>query len=137
MNQQEDKHLDDLTKKVIKEASLESPSLNFTDVLMSQINVIESSSTIVYKPLISKMGWTFISILFLGMILYMILGGNTESPDWLGSIDFSVFSNLKITNIFSGITIPKTVTYAVVLFGVMLSIQILFLKRHLNKPFED
>lgn len=136
MNQQEDKQLDHLAKKIVKEASLESPSLNFTNAIMSQIKALEMNSATIYKPLISKTGWGVISMILLGAILYVILGSNTESSGWLSNVDLSVLSNFKLTNLFSGIAIPKSVTYGVVLFGLMLSIQVLFLKRHFNKQFE-
>lgn len=136
MNEQEDKHLDRLAKKVIREASLESPSFNFTETIMSQIKTLEANSVTVYKPLISKKGWFFITVILLAVILYTVLSPNTESSGWLKSVDLSVLSNFKLTNLFSGMAIPKTVTYGIVLFGLMLSIQILFLKRHLNKQYD-
>ena len=136
MNQQEDKHLNHLAKKIIKETSLESPSFNFTYTIMSQIKVIEASRTTIYKPLISKTRWIFISIILFGVILYTIFGSNTESSSWLTRVDLNVLSNFKPANLLSSLTIPKTVTYAVVLFGLMLSIQIVFLKRHLNNQYE-
>ena len=136
MNQQEDKYLDHLAKKVMKEASLESPSFNFTNAVMSQVKAFETNTATMYKPLISKTGWLFISAILLGVISYAIFGTNTADSGWLSRVDLSVLSNFKVTNLLSGVAIPKTVTYAVVLFGLMLSVQILFLKRHLNKQFE-
>lgn len=136
MNQQEDKYLDHLAKKVMKEAYLESPSFNFTDAVISQIEALETNTATIYKPLISKTGWSLISAVLLGVIFYAIFGANTADSGWLSRVDLSVLSNFKVTNLLSGVEIPKTVTYAVVLFGLMLSVQILFLKRHLNKQFE-
>ena len=136
MNQQDDKHLDHLAKKIVKEAALESPSINFTHAIMSQIEALEMSSATMYKPLISKTGWVVISMVLLGVILYAVFGSNTEGSGWLSTVDLSVLSNFKLTNLLSGVAIPKTVTYCVVLFGLMLSIQVLFLKRHFNKQFE-
>ena len=103
---------------------------------MSQIKALEMDSVTMYKPLISKTGWTVISIILLGVILYAIFGSNPEGSGWLSTVDLSVLSNFKLTNLLSGVTIPKTVTYGVVLFGLMLSVQVLFLKRHFNKQFE-
>ena len=137
MNQQEDKHLDHLAKKIMKEGSLESPSFNFTNAIMSQIKALEINSTTTYKPLISKTAWVIISIILCGIILYALFSSSTESSGWLSNVDFSVFSNFKLTTLLTGNTIPKTVTYSVVLFGLMLSIQVLFLKRHFNKQFES
>lgn len=138
MNQQEDKYLDQIAEKIMKDASLESPSFNFTDAVMSRVEALEGNNAVItYKPLISKVGWFFILITLLGAIAYVLFGSNAESLGWLNGIDFSAFPSLKNVNILSGITIPKTVTYSVVLFGFMLSIQIFYIKRHLNKPFES
>ncbi len=136
MNKQDDKHLDYLAEKIVKEASLESPSSNFTNAIMSQIKALEANGATVYKPLISKTGWFFISIVLLGILLYAIFGVKTENSGWLSRVDLSMLSNFKVENLLTGVTIPKTVTYAVALFGIMLSIQVLFIKRYLNKQFE-
>lgn len=136
MNQHDDKHLGDFTKKIVKEASLESPSFNFTDAVMSQIKALEANSATIYKPLISKTGWVLITATIFSTILYVVFGSDSNGSSWLNSFDLSVLSNFELPNLLSGITIPKTFTYGIVLFGIMLSIQILFLKRHLNKQYE-
>lgn len=136
MNKQSEKYLDRLSEKVIKNMPLEHPSFNFTDSVMSQINTLKSSSAIIYKPLISKVGWGIILVIVLGGILFGLFDPDIESLGWLNGVDFSGLPKFEISGLFSGITISKTVTYSILLFGLMLSIQILFLKRHLNKQFE-
>lgn len=137
MNENADKYLDNLTKKVIKEAHLESPSFNFTASVMSQVTELSNNSVTEYKPLISKTGWIVISIVFLALITYMILGTQEASISWFDSLDWSVLSNNKLTSLLSGFSIPKTLTYAVVLFGFMLCIQVLFLKNHFNQRLQS
>ncbi|MFI1772287.1 hypothetical protein [Thalassobellus citreus] len=131
-----DKHLENLTKKVMKNTGLEKPSFDFTTSVMSQVEALKSSTT-VYKPLISKTGWIFIITLILALTLYLIFGVETESSSIFSAIDFSVFSNNKITNALTSYTMPKTVMYGIVLFGVMFSIQIPLLKNHFNKRYES
>ena len=137
MNENADKYLDNLTKKVIKEAPLESPSFNFTASVMSQVTELSNNSITKYKPLISKTGWIVISIVFLALITYMFFGIQGESISWFDSLDLSVLSNNKVTSLFSGFSIPKTLTYAVVLFGFMLCIQVFFLKNHFNQRLQN
>lgn len=130
-----DKYLDNLTKKIIKGADLESPSLDFTASVMSQVKAVNSNVT-VYKPLISKIGWVFIIASFLVLTVYLIFGTETESSSLLSSIDFSILSKNKITNTLTSFTIPKTFVYAIVLFGLMFWVQIPFLKHHFNQRLE-
>ncbi len=136
MNKQKDKQLDQLAKKIMKDTPLESPSINFTDMVMSRVEAVEVSSVTIYRPLIPKGGWVIIVSILCGLITYAALGYTMESSGWLNNINLKVFPNLELSNPLSGLVIPKIVTYAVVLFGFMLSIQIFFLKRHLSKPFE-
>ena len=72
MQDKTDKYLDDLTKKVIKIGSIESPSFNFTDTVMSQVEALGKNQLTVYKPLISKKKWALILIIFL-LIYYTLV----------------------------------------------------------------
>ncbi len=131
MKENEDKYLDDFTKKIIKKASLESPSIHFTSEIMSQVSALNKSKVIAYKPLISKQTWVLIALSFIGLCIYLIFGPETHQSSWLGSLDFS-----KFTNVLSGFTISKTLMYAIAFFGLMLCIQIPVLKNHFDKRFE-
>lgn len=132
MKEKADKYLDDLTKKVIKESAIESPSFNFTNAVMSQIEVLSKKQEIVYKPLISKTTWGLILVSFLAIIIYVLFSGNEpESTNWLGNINFNV-----ITNALLSYKLSKTFTYAIVFFGLMICIQIPFLKNYFDKRME-
>ncbi|NMH86411.1 hypothetical protein [Flavivirga algicola] len=136
MNENADKYLDDLTKRVIKETSLESPSFNFTASVMSQVTELNDHSVTAYKPLISKKGWIIISIIFLGLVAYMLFGIQKEQTNWFDALDLSILYNNKITGLFSGFSIPKTLTYAIALFGFMFCIQVPILKNHFNRRLQ-
>lgn len=137
MQDKTDKYLDDLTKKVIKIGSIESPSFNFTDTVMSQVEALNKNQSIVYKPLISKKTWTLILVGFLSILVYILFfGTQTESSGWLSKIDFSTLSNNRVSNSLSSFKLSKTFMYAIVLFGIMICIQIPFLKNHFDKRFE-
>ncbi|WP_303316140.1 hypothetical protein Q4Q34_12810 [Flavivirga abyssicola] len=137
MKKNADRYLDSLAKKVIKEAPLERPSFNFTVSVMSQVTELSNNSITVYKPLISKKGWIVISIVFFTLIIYMLLGIQEEPTSWFDSLDLSVLSNNKLTSLFSGFSMPKSLTYAVMLFGLMFCIQIPLLKNHFNQKFQN
>ncbi|MDD7885230.1 hypothetical protein [Flavivirga sp. 57AJ16] len=135
MNENADKYLDNITKKVIKDAHLESPSFNFTASVMSQVK--EHRSMTVYKPLISKTGWVVISVVFLTLMACMFFGIQEKSISWFGSLDLSLLSNNKVVNLISGFSVPNTLTYAIVLFGLMLCVQVFFLKNHFNRRLQN
>ncbi|WP_242135519.1 hypothetical protein [Aestuariivivens marinum] len=132
MKENANNHLDDLTKKIIKDTAIERPSFNFTNTVMANVNAIAENKATVYRPLISKTVWFFVIGLFLVVFLYVLFFANqTEGLGWFNKIDFSLPSNYLPDFKFS-----KTVTYSIVLFGLMLSIQIPILKHHLDKRFE-
>jgi len=72
------KHIDSLVEKVVKESSLESPSLDFTSNIMSKIEAVPQNEITVYEPLISKSVWLAISILVIGSLSYGILGNGLK-----------------------------------------------------------
>lgn len=136
MKENKDKHLDNFTKKIVKKASLESPSIHFTSEIMSQIAEFNKSTVAVYKPLISKKIWFLIALSFVALFTYLVFGAETKTESWFNTLDFSVISNYKLTNVMSSFTISKTLTYAIVFFGLMLCIQIPFLKNYFDKRLE-
>ena len=67
---------DNFVDKVVKDSSLESPSLDFTNKIMSQINATTQSEITIYKPLISKRAWFIIGALIVGGLTYLMFGNN-------------------------------------------------------------
>ena len=137
MQNKRDKYLDDLAKKIIKIGSTENPSFNFTDAVMAQVRALSKNHITDYKPLISKKMWILILVSFLSIMVYILFfGTQTEPSGLLSKIDFSMLTNNRVSNSLSSFKLSKTVMYAVVLFGMMFTIQIPFLKHYFNKRFE-
>ncbi len=128
MNKETDTYLDDLSKELIKGDTIESPSIDFTASVMKEIEALNVSSAS-YKPLISKIGWLAIIVIAI-VISFIIYSNNLMSSSLL---DLSVLSENKLFEVISSLKISKTLIYAIVLFGVMFSIQIPLLKSHFNK----
>ena len=131
-----DKHIEKLVNKTMKKASLESPSLDFTNIVMAQVNALGQSSVTTYKPLISIPMWFGIFTVALAIVLYIIFGTTTTEMSWLNSIDLSILTDNKFSNAVSGFKVSKIVMYGIVLFGIMLFIQVSILKHHFDKSFE-
>ncbi|WP_347924717.1 hypothetical protein [Pontimicrobium sp. SW4] len=135
MKEHTEQHLDNLAKKTIKASTLKSPSIDFTANVMRSIEHISVGESIQYKPLITKYGWLGIIAVLIGVSLYMIFG-NVEGSTLLNTVDYSVISNNKVTNVLSGITFSKTVMYAIGFFGLVFFIQIPLMKHYMNKRLE-
>jgi len=132
MEDHTEQHFEKLAKKVMKTSLLESPSLEFTANVMAGVKADVVNDITVYKPLISKRWWFIISVLFIGGLIYSLMGTDMESTGWLGQIDFSVISNNKVTEALSGITISKTLAYAIGFFGLVFFIQIPMMKHYFD-----
>ena len=135
MKDHTEQHLDNLAKKAMKASLLESPSNDFTANIMKQIEPIKIGSSTVYKPLISKYGWFGIIAILIGISVYVMFG-NVDSSPLLETIDYSVISNNKVTDVLSGIKFSKTLMYAIGFFGLVFFIQIPLMKHLMNKRFE-
>jgi hypothetical protein len=136
MEEQENKHLDNLSKKIIQRVAVESPSFNFTDAVMYKVNALSESKVTVYKPLISKTSWFIIGFCVLGLVSYILLfGSKTESSNLLQYLDLSMLSKIDI-DVLPSVSLSKTFTYAILFFGLMVCVQIPLLKNHFDKRFE-
>ena len=57
MQEQIDKNIERLTDKMLEEMPKVSPSIDFTNTVMSQVETLESKKVTAYKPLIPKNLW--------------------------------------------------------------------------------
>ncbi len=133
MSDNKDKNIERLVDKAMKHSELESPSLDFTNVVMSQVGALKQSAVTTYKPLISKPMWFAIFAIGLSIALYIMLGTSTTETGWLNYIDLSVLTNIKFSFALPEFAVSKTVIYAVVLFGLMLFIQVPILKHYFDE----
>jgi hypothetical protein len=133
MQVNENKELEKLVDKMMRETALESPSFDFTSKVMSQVVSTKSSDITTYKPLISKGTFAMIFGTVLALCVYLYIKGETPSNSFFTSFDYSTLYNKRL---FSGFTISKITVYAVVASVLMFYIQIPLLKNHIDKRFE-
>src|SRR5690606_30657516 len=110
---------DQLTRRLMKDAGLERPSLNFSANVMKAIQAKQEVN--VYKPLISSTGWIiFAGIFVLSVIgLYITTSGFPTIPEL--NMDFNISWNLPT------IQLSQTMIFAI--SGLLLFLlQIPFLK---------
>lgn len=131
-----DKHIEKFVDKMMKEISLDTPSVDFTAQIMSQVLKIKTSQTTVYKPLISKWVWYGIFISMLGLITYLSFNDSAVSAGLLEKFNLGTLPKFSMPNLFSGLHFSKTTIYACVLLTLMLFIQIPIIKHVMNRRLE-
>jgi len=127
-----EKHIERLTEKIMKEASLESPSLDFTANIMSQLN--SKTASIVYKPLISKNVWILVAACIAILVVFSFNIEISESR----LVDLSqVKEQLKFSlkSLVPQIKVSKTFLYSIVFLAFFILAQIPYFKYNYNKRF--
>ena len=126
---EEDKNVEKFIDKIMSEASLETPSFDFTSKIMGQVLVAKEAKTISYKPLISKSVWYFMGIFFGIMFGYSFFVGSTESQ-------FDIDLSAKISSLIPNFNFSDSTTYSILIVTLMVLIQIPLLKNYFDKRFE-
>jgi hypothetical protein len=128
---EEDKNIESLIAKMMAEDTLQSPSIDFTSKIMSQVLVAEKSKIKAYKPLISKSSWIFIGICLLALTIYSVYS-NSE----ISNFEIARLYSDKASVLFSGIHFSKNILYAILVVPFMILIQICLLKNYFDKKYE-
>ncbi|WP_400077745.1 hypothetical protein [Winogradskyella sp. R77965] len=128
--EKDDKRIEDLVNKLMEADSLETPSFDFTDNVMSKVEALSNSEVTVYKPLIPKYIWWLMASGFLALVCYILFKKPTETTSLserynLPEVSFNLLEGLSLN--FS-----NTLIYAIVLLAIMVSIQIPLLKQYFN-----
>ena len=127
-----DKHIEKLVDKAMKHSVLESPSADYTNVVMERVNALGKISVTTYRPLFSKPMWIALFAIAVVMVSYIVFGAGVSESSWFDTIDLSVITETKLSNALSGFEVSKTVVYAIVFFGLMLFIQVPILKKYFD-----
>lgn len=133
MDEQQKKELETFVDKVMGETSLESPSPDFTEKLMTKIEVQSQQQVFVSQPLLPRKLLTFLFLGFVGGFIYLLTTyGLDPNQGWFKNIEW----NLDFSNTWrwmEGYSASKVTLYAVLLFGVLFFVQIPWLKRYLDQ----
>ncbi|MBC5836356.1 hypothetical protein [Flavobacterium muglaense] len=135
MNASEDKKLESIVNKAMKSSSLQSPTIDFTAQLMMQVSAMSQSKATIYKPLISRKGWSLIAALFALIIAYVLYGPQQETSSWMEMTNVNSVVMDKISSTAFGFSVSKIVLYAVSCLSVLVLVQVSFLKLHFDKRF--
>lgn len=133
MKANEDKLLEELVDKIMKDSVLESPSFDFTTKVMSSVLATKTNEVFVYKPLIPRPVFILFFGCFVSLLIYLSINGKSQTNSWFGQIVFSSVYNNLIASLFN---FSKISMYSIVLATLMLFIQISFLKKHFGNQLE-
>jgi len=123
------KELDDFSKKYIKDIDTEKLSPEFTSELMKKIQVLDVYKVQPFTPLISKKVWFLIGLLLVA-ILSIPFNSNEESILSVPELDVTFLNKFQLSNLFESVSISNTTFSIICLFGLMIFIQFIYLKKY-------
>lgn len=129
------KELDAFAKKYVKEIEQEQTSLDFTANLMQKIVLESQVKAFKPKSLISIKGWLSIAafvIVTLGIAFFQSEDSILKSLN----LNLSFFEKFDATKLVDNISISNSTIYAFIFFGLMIAVQITYLKQYFDKRFE-
>lgn len=134
---EENKKLDDFIKKSVQEVGLEKPSLDFTDLVLSKIEVeSEKSPAFQYQPILSKSTW-FIILAMVAAIFGYVIFGNPNLENTMFS--FSQLNKMTAFNILGEIPSPEvsnTFIYSFLIFTIFVILQVFMIKQRLDRHYD-
>lgn len=127
MSTQEEEQLDDFIRKMVVDSGLERPSPDLKRSIMKGLK--KKYSGVVYRSLISKKAW---GIMFIALVTFMVFA--FYNPFGVESIGIDLFP-WDLSGLFGQ---SSTVTLSAVgIFGFMMVVQVLLLKRRLDQDFKE
>lgn len=127
------KDIETFTKYIMNEAGIEKPSADFVNSVMDKISIVNKPVLQnVYEPLISKLGWFLIAVLF-GALYIFVLTETPQNSTILSKINLNFLSKISAIHIFEGIHIPTIFTFIFVIFTVLFLVQLVVIKNYFNK----
>ncbi|MEZ4793185.1 MAG: hypothetical protein R2783_06905 [Gelidibacter sp.] len=130
MEENVNKHIENLVGKAMRQSALETTSFDFTANIMAQVDDVKQKVATTYQPLISKRIWSLIFIGFIAFIAYMVFISKPEASGWFKNVDLNAE---RVSKVLSGIQTPRIAAYGVGLLALMLLVQIPLLKNYFDK----
>ncbi|MBZ0327846.1 MAG: hypothetical protein K8F54_09610 [Altibacter sp.] len=116
------------TKKLVKEAGLSKPSVDFTMRVMTEVTRRKVTQS-VYQPLISNRTWGVLAVV-LTILLVVIIAFPLGDDAIFGALHLDTYLNFSMRPL----KLSKTVVYAIG-FTALFLVQIPFLKHYLGKQY--
>ncbi|NND15500.1 MAG: hypothetical protein HKN89_04175 [Eudoraea sp.] len=129
MQIEDDRRLEEWTRKVMKETPLDSPGPDFTEKVMQHIDpAADVSKASIYQPLISKKYWSIIAVSSLTLIVLSFFVKAESSltllqkfENWGGRINYTDLIPAKL--------FPENMAYGIIALMLCLAVQVFLLKQ--------
>ncbi|TVZ16287.1 hypothetical protein [Maribacter sp. MAR_2009_72] len=129
MKENNDKLLEKLVDKMMKDSPVESPSFDFTANVMSKVFKTKTNEAYLYKPLIPKSVFFIIFVSVILLFMYAFINGEASTDSWANHLNFTkAYSKLSI----SFLSVSKETTYIIFAAILMFLVQITFLKKYFD-----
>ncbi|TMM56006.1 hypothetical protein FEE95_15295 [Maribacter algarum] len=131
---EENKDLDDFIKKIVKEAGLEKPSVDFTNSVLSKIEVAQQKDNIfVAKPLFSKTTWLLTVIAVTALFGYVIFGSSNAESTWVAAAKLNRLTSFNLSLNIPELGYSTALIYGSITIAFFVWIQVLLLKQRQSK----
>lgn len=133
MDRHEEKELEAFVDKIMADAPLESPSVDFTKTILQRIEAQQHKAVYQYRPILPKQVLVLLFIGLATLTFYLIAQYGLESDGgWFGNASVEpLFDNMW--GWLENYTSSKVVIYAVLLFGLLFFVQVPLLKKQLDR----
>ncbi len=133
MDELEDKKLEAFVDKLMENAPLESPSVDFTKNVMHKLEAETPKEVFQYKPIVSG---KVLSAVFIAFVALLILIGTQVGLDngqsWFKNLNTAAWFHID-WSWMEGYTSSKVTIYAFLFLGLMFFVQVPWLKKQLNR----
>ncbi|MDF0708888.1 hypothetical protein [Flagellimonas okinawensis] len=133
MDDLEDKKLEAFVDKLMEEAPLESPSVDFTQNVMCKLETETPKEVFQYQPIVSG---RVLSAVFIAFVALLILIGSQlgvdNSQGWFKNVNMEKWFHSDWGWV-KGFTFSKVTVYAFLSFGLLFFAQVPWLKKQMEK----
>ncbi|NAS11843.1 hypothetical protein [Poritiphilus flavus] len=134
MEENKEKILDQFIEKTVKEAGLDSPSMDFTSVVLSKLESQKSTIT-AYKPLISSRTWAILIAILSATGIWVLFGKAEFEFRWLKGLGLDTSAISTYMDRPVNIELPDIAMYAIVIMALFALLQAILLKARWDKRF--
>ncbi|WP_411031618.1 hypothetical protein [Spongiimicrobium sp. 3-5] len=136
MEENKDIKFDEFLKTAVKEAGLEQPPQELSAAVMRKIIKANTSARVTtYRPLISKTYWAVFALAVFGLFTYFFFGDYKNIEIGSLSLDIDKLVPSRFFELIGTVEVSNTFVYGVLGLTFFVGVQVLILKRYLDKRF--
>lgn len=130
MENQNDKELDALIRKLLQDSQQSAPSQDFTRNVMQEIEQLESAKKRSFSPLIPRLVWGILIITYAVLMGLLFKNDILLSEGWFSELGNRTTSLFNLD--FPSLKLPFAVVYGILCAALMVLLQVIVLGRRLK-----